>query len=158
MPVIPDDDFDDVRDELKRSGRLGIRWYFVVVGVIVITVAAIAIGNWLFNTGTSDIKGRGDAARIKNEGQNRVDQQAKFQQIYNAIQRLDLQIGDAKVAWDASPDDAVLRTNYLGFVNQCRSATSEYDTLARTYTAQEFRDADLPEQIDQSDPQFDCKP
>lgn len=149
-----DPEWRDARRDVNRVGRFSIRWVLAVLGLI----AVICIAVWYFGVATSDVKGRGDATKLKNDGVNRVTQQAQFNEYFQAIKAADRKITVAKVALDADPKNAVLSTNYNGLQSGCNDHIATYNALARTYTAQEFRDADLPAKIDINDPETDCKP
>lgn len=148
------DEWRETRREANRVGRFSLGWILAIVGV----VAVIVVGVWVFNVATSDVRGQGDAERTKNAAPNRIAQQEGFHDRFQGILRLDRQINDAKIAWDVDPDDLTLRTNYNGLVSNCQTAVGEYNAQANKFTAEEFRDAELPAEINMNDPLTDCKP
>ena len=58
----------------------------------------------------------------------------------------------------ADPGDRTAKQNLTGTTTYCLSAVAEYNAEARKYSSKEFRDADLPDRIDTTDPATDCKP
>lgn len=147
------DYWKEERRELNRAGRFGLGWMIVIV----LVVCVIGIAAWGFRVLTSETKGRGDAVIEKNSAKNWVEAQKEFNVRYQDILATDLKIDIAKKAWNADKNDMVLRTNYNGLVNHCLSAVGEYNSLARSYLAKDFRDADLPAEIDPTNSTTDCK-
>lgn len=153
---VMNDYWKDERREMNRYGRFGLGWIIAIVVVI----AVISLAGWGFKVLFSEPKGRGDALIEKNSAKNWVKTQKEFNDRYQDILATDLKIDAAKDAWKADKDNAVLQTNYNGLVNYCLSAVGEYNSLARSYLAADFRDADLPAEIDLNDPTnstTDCK-
>ena len=148
------DEWRKARREANRVGRFSLGWVLAVIALVV-AVGAIL---WVLSVATSDVKGQGDAEKMKNSGANRVEQQELFHELYQGILRLDRQINDAKIAWDTAPDDLTLRTNYTGLVNNCQTAVGDYNAQTHKFRAEEFRDPELPYEIDMNDPLTDCKP
>lgn len=142
---------------VKKDTWRGTRLVIAVVAVIVLLCGAASVAYWGFGVGTSDVKGQGDATKNKNSGANRVFKQEEFNKRFQDILAADKNIDVAKAALDRDPKNTVLQTNYTGTITYCNSAVGEYNSLAREYNAREFRDADLPEQIDDTDPKTDCK-
>lgn len=124
---------------------------------ILLVVAVLSIGVWAFQVATSDVKGRGDANLIKNTGTNRVQVQQEFNQRYQDILAADRRITTAYNELQTDKADTVLRTRYAGAVSYCQGAVGEYNAAARTFTKADFRDTDLPAEIDNADPKTDCK-
>jgi hypothetical protein len=129
-----------------------IKW--VVGGVIVAIVIGVAL--WYFTVYTSGIKGEGDAERQKNSAENWVKQQADFERMYASIKAQDKNIAVAAAALkrDAS---TVNQINYDGLVRNCNSTVEAYNARSREFLAEQFRAADLPAKIDDTDPATDCK-
>ncbi len=155
----------------------------MVLGIIVLGYAIAAIG-WGVGVGTSGIFGRGEAAKQKNDATNRIQAQAQFHTNFESIRSLDQRLSDAKKALDdwnkqhqsvgngsaydpQAEQQANLERNVTGLQQQCRIAVADYDASTETYTLRDFRDADLPYKIRESDPvftsgnedfaNFDCK-
>lgn len=141
------------RRVLNRAGRFGLGWVLVVV----LFVTIISVGGWGLTVLLSGPKGRGDAIIEKNSANNWVKAQKEFNDRYQDILATDLKIDAAKDALKGHANDTVLQTNYNGLVNYCLSAVGEYNSLARSYLAADFRDADLPSQIDPTNSTTDCK-
>jgi hypothetical protein len=111
----------------------------------VVFFALIGVGIWAFNVATSDVKGQGDATRQVNTGDNRLAQQAYFEQTY-----ADIKAADQNLDVPGTP------TEMSGRVIYCRRLVADYNAAARKQIASKFRAADLPAQIDTSDPTTDC--
>lgn len=148
-----DNDWRDTRREMNRAGRFGLGWFIVIVIIVIV----IGIAGWGFKVLLSEPKGRGDALVEKNSAENWVKAQKEFNDRYQDILATDRKITVAKEAWDTDQNNAVLQTNYNGLKNYCETAVGEYNSLARSYLAEDFRDADLPPEIDLNDPNTDCK-
>ncbi len=118
----------------------------VWVVAVVAFVGLLGAGIWAFNVATSDVKGRGDAVRITNDGRNRLAQQAYFEQTYADIKAADLNLD--------LPGEDVEKAGRLAY---CRRLVADYNAAARKEVAEAFRSADLPAQITDADPATDCK-
>lgn len=123
--------------------------------VAFLAVAAVGVGIWGFGVATSDVKGRGDAVRTVNRGDNRLAQQAYFEQTYADIAAADRKLDQLAADKAAKVDGADAR--YSGGVSYCLQLVADYDAAARKQVAERFRDVNLPARIDRSDPAFDCK-
>jgi hypothetical protein len=144
-------------DNPTRVAR-GASWRIAVwVVCIVLLVGVLTAGVWAVKVAVSGPKGAGDAARIKNNGTNRVQVQQEFNQRYQDILSADRRITVAYDELQADKTDSVLRTRYAGARSYCQGAVGEYNAAARTYTKADFRDADLPAVIDNTDPTTDCR-
>lgn len=125
----------------------GATWRIVVTALAITAVfAAVSVGVWWLRVATSDIKGRGDATRTVNSGDNRLAQQAYFEQTYADIKAADLNL-------DLPGDD----TQRAGRTAYCRRLVADYNAAARTQRSDAFRSADLPAQISTADPATDCE-
>lgn len=150
---MPDQEWREVRRDINRGGLFGLSWLMIII----LVVALIGIATWGFKVVTSDAKGRGDAVVQKNSAENWVNAQREFNRTFQEIKSDDRKINDAKVALEADPTNQVLKTNYEGLKQHCNTLVGNYNTDARSYLKEEFRDADLPSEIDLSDPTTDCK-
>lgn len=139
---------------LVRSG--GWRMAIFIVAAVVF-FGLLGWGIWAVSVGTSDIKGKGDAYKAKNDGTNRVLQQERFEDLYNEILAADKNIDVMKEALDLSPDSQVAKTNYSGVKSHCNDVVAEYNANSEKYSAKDFKRVDLPYQIDDTDPRTDCK-
>ena len=143
---------DDPAKVARSAGwRIGV-W----IGVIIVVCALVSGVVWGIGVGLSNINGKGNAIKTKNDAKNRIQAQELFVQTYNDIQAQVKNVKIAKRAYQAR-NGAFERTNYFGAQQVCQQAVADYDALVRKYTAQDFRPADLPAQIDESDPAFNCQ-
>lgn len=135
----------------------GASWRSAIwIALAVVFILAVSAGIWALKVGTSDVKGQGDAARTKNSGTNRIAAQERFEELYAGVKAADQRLDSLAAAKKADPKDFVAATTYTGAVNYCIDLRAQYDADARKYTAEQFRAVDLPAQIDQLDPAFDC--
>lgn len=137
-----------------RSGTWrAVIWTLSILGVI----AVVSVGVWGFRVITSDTRGQGNAVIQKNDANNRIAAQERFESLYQEIVASDRKIAVAAAALAMSGDDKTAQQNYSGIVNYCIQVVGEYNAEARQFTAEDFRSPDLPYQIDNRNPDTDCK-
>lgn len=151
-------DFEDrlYKKPMRTILGLTVRAWVIVAVVLVlggITTAAL----WAGGVFTSDIKGQGDAQIIKNSAPNRVGAQQSFEDLYAEIKASDKNINVTAANLKKKPGDAKLETELSGQMQYCNGLVGEYNADARKFLMEQFRSADLPHQIDDSDPATDCK-
>lgn len=146
-------DRDDFRSDARFLGGQTVKWVIVTIAIIGLIGAAI----WGIRVATSPVRGQGDAYQQKNSAKNWVTKQKEFNQRYQSIKAMDKNITVAAAELKAQPNSQVKQVNYAGLVRNCNDAVGEYNSLAREYDARDFRDADLPAEIDDTDPATDCK-
>lgn len=155
-------DWDDRIDEFEeKPTRTTIKWtarIWVVVVVIAVLGAVLGGGFWLLKVATSDVKGQGDAEVVKNEAANRIRAQEGFWVRYEGIVQADRNLNLTAEALRAKPGDLKLETELIGQKMICNDLVGQYNAAAQKFTQREFRDAELPHQIDDtSPPAIDCK-
>lgn len=125
-----------------------------VLGLLVLAVLAVVVGGFTlgYRYLFASSSGKVQKTEIINSGANQLTQQAAFETLFADIKRYDVQLNQAAASNDPHKDTIV-----LGLENQCADAVAKYDALARTERAEAFRAADLPAQIDVTDPATDCK-
>ena len=130
--------------------------YVILVGVLCAIVAG-GVGAW--NYFTASTKGKIEQTQQINTGQNRTAAQEHFETLYGDIKTQTANIQVAQQALEsASPDDKSRRqTELIGLQQTCNAAVNTYNADARKVSKEEFRTADLPEQIDPFDESTDCK-
>lgn len=144
-------------DDPGRVVRGGLSRGVVYTLAVLAVCALVGIGVWAFRVATSDVKGRGDATVIKNEARNRIRAQEGFEARYADIVASDRKIDVADRAASADPADRTLRQNAAGVRSYCLTVVGDYNAKARSFSSEDFRAADLPYQIDDTDPKTDCK-
>lgn len=147
----------DSDDPDKVSVAIGWRAVAWILATLLV-VALISGGIWLAKVALSDVKGRGDAQRIKNDAPNRIAAQEGFEARYADIKATDAKLDAAAQAVTEDPTDRTAHQTLTGLRSYCQSVVGEYNAKARSFTAADFRAADLPFQIDPTDPATDCKP
>ena len=146
----------NTKDVVKESARWGL-WAWIVSLVALAVIGGII---WLIfglNTATSDIRGRGGAIQNKNSAVNRVAAQQQFETDWQDILAADRRIDVLYQVLQGDPKDPVAQTNYSGAVLICQQNVADYNALAQQYLSKDFRPANLPETIDNTDPTTDCK-
>jgi predicted lipid-binding transport protein (Tim44 family) len=123
----------------------------------IIFIALISWAGWAISVATSGPKGQGDAIKTKNSAANWTAAQARFEEQHQAIISADEKIAVHAAALAASPSDRTLQTNLTGVTTACISAVADYNAESRKYLSEDFKSADLPYQIDKTDPATDCK-
>lgn len=157
-----------MRDNNRQQWRSDIRegsyvartagWRVAVwILAAVVFFGLIGAGIWAFKVVTSEPKGAGDAARITNDGRNRVNAQEWFVGQYEQIKSTDRRITEAAVELKAKPEDEFARTNYRGLVNRCIEMVGNYNAEANKVSRGKWRDDTTPFQIDDTDSTTDCK-
>lgn len=117
----------------------------------------IGIAAWGFRVATAPIKGQGDAAMVKYSAQNWTAAQARFEDMYADIEATDRKIEVAQASLDKNPDDKTAQQTLTGTVNYCLEVVGDYNAEARKYLAEDFRAANLPDQINNHQQSTDCK-
>jgi hypothetical protein len=145
------DSWREERREANRAGRFVLVWVLVVIAIALLIGAVV----WGIRVITSPVTGAGDAYATKNSAANWTAAQARFEDEYADIVATDRKI--TATAGDAD-DKSTRGDTYRGLRSYCLSAVGEYNADARKYLARDFRAADLPPQIDNTDPTTDCEP
>jgi hypothetical protein len=142
---------------------------FGLTALAIVAVFVLGALAWGLATGFSYWWGQGDAYRQKNSSANWIAAQAGFHQEMNdvtgfkqkialATQRLadfnkahpNLTAEDGLVGYkDAQTRDG-LTSDLTGLQQQCVNTVNQYNTDARSYLTEDWRDADLPESLDVS--------
>jgi hypothetical protein len=134
------------------SWRVGV-WILAAVAVVGVIGAVI----WGVRVATSEVKGAGDKAIIVNDGKNQIASQEQFEALFQQIQVYDRNLDQAAKDKAEHPGDAFFATNYSGLVKQCNDAVGQYNADARKVSRAKWMSEDLPFEIDQTNPLFDCK-
>ena len=140
-----------------RGAELEARPFWVsfkwIVGATAVILAVVALV-WVFSVGSSDVRGRGGAVKIKNDATNRIQQSEYFEQTKADYDTYPNKLAVAQAALDRAAktddptDDQLRETDLTGLQQQCLAVVADYNARARKYTAREFRASDLPNQLD----------
>jgi hypothetical protein len=128
-------------------------WILAAIAVFAVVGAVI----WGVRVATSEVKGAGDKAVIVNEGKNQIASQEQFEALFQQIQVYDRNLDQAAADKAEHPGDSFFATNYSGLVKTCNDAVGQYNAAARQVSKAKWLSKDLPYEIDQTDPKFDCK-
>lgn len=149
--------YSEEEREIARDVNTGMRQGTkIAIGIFILCIVLSGIG-WGIHVATSEVRGKGDAYAKKNSADNWTQAQKEFNAKFQEIKALDKNVNQAYVALQRTPEDQRRQIEYDGNVRNCNLAVADYNTLARSYLSEQFRDADLPAQIDDSDPETDCK-
>lgn len=141
--------------EMVHTAR---KW--VIIGVLGLLV--LSVGGWFVGVAISGPKGRGEQIKQINGANNRTFSQELFVQLLADIRAYDTQVTiqqkalDSHKAQDAEKDR--LAQVVAGLETQCVSTVQQYNAEANKISHRQFKDANLPEQVDTMDPNYDCKP
>lgn len=154
-----DDRARNFEERPVRTAISGTARTAVVVAVVIAFALMLGAGVWWFKVATSDIKGTGDAEIIKNEARNRIRAQEGFLDKYNGIIAADKNLNITAEALKAQPNSLKLQTELNGQKMICNDQVARYNAAARKFTQAEFRDADLPIEINDltATADIDCK-
>ena len=149
---------DQAFAELDYDTRHGFWGAWKGIGGCVVAVVAVVVVLWGAGVLWAGPKGAGDAHKTNESGTNRIAKQEMFEQLYADIQVADQRVNTFFLALHASGGESyTAKVEYTGAVNACNQLVGNYNAEARKYTAADWRDNNLPESIDQTDPKFDCK-
>lgn len=124
---------------------------------IIVPVLVVFGGGW-WDRFTAEWRGETDVIeQVSADANNVIGAQEWFEETYTEIQATDAKLDQAAADKAANPDDDFYTTNYAGLVSYCLDLVGQYDAEARKISSEAFRDTELPSQINESDPDFDCK-
>ena len=126
-----------------------------IAAVALAATTALAIGGGVWLAGP---RGQADAYRNQQSGVNRVQAQQEFHRIIEDVRATDMKLDVFSKAAKANPDDKTAQQNMLGTQTYCLSRIAEYNSKSNEYNSKDFRDMELPDRIDISDPALDCMP
>jgi len=121
-------------------------WVFATLALI----AVIAILLWAFGVFTAPLRGQAGAFKQKESAINRVQQQAKFEQIAADYDGYLVQIQNAQVALKSASAEtrAQRETELIGLRQICVTAAQDFNAESRKYLARDWKSAGLPERLD----------
>ena len=130
-------------------------WILVLVLLLVGGVTSALM--WGIGVATSGVKGQGDAIKINNSAENWTAKQAFFEDKFEAVKVADKKIALYASQVKADPKDRTAKDNLTGITSQCLNYVAEYNAESRKFLSKDWKSVDLPHQIDDLDPQTDCK-
>lgn len=142
-------DFFEPKSQKALFGNITV---WIIASVLLI--GALSIGLWAFGVFTSNIKGAGEAIKIKNAAVNRIQKQENFVQENEDYTGYLIKIKIAKQALAVLPANAtseerqVAQANVTGVQQQCVDTAQQYDADSQKYTARDFKSAGLPYRLD----------
>lgn len=146
--LFDEDQFEEDKRDARTLGWLSARWIVAIIAFILLIIAVI----WVITVLLAPVKGEGEKRIIKHDANNMIAAQERFEDLYQDILATDRKITVAK---EAEGDTAA--DNLQGLQAYCLSIVGEYNAAARKYTKGDFKSVDLPDKIDNSNPEVDCK-
>lgn len=170
-------DSDDPERFARGAGWFGLRWTVIIsvfVGLLVVAGSVVALKWDAWFAGT-----KGDLqTEIRDQDvDNRIRAQAFFYDAFNSIKKFDDQLTDAHTALNdyleqtPKPDSSDVvatqlyvqevdsrQTTITGLQQQCRNTIAAYNAEANKILSDEWRDPELPYQIDELSSETDCQP
>lgn len=133
---------------VSRRRILGEAWFWIAM--VILAVAIIGVGVWAFGVVTAPVRGQAGAFQQQQSTINRVQQQAKFEQIAADYQGYLVQIQNAETALKtASADTRSQReTELIGLRQICVTAAQDFNAESRKYLARVWKSAGLPATLD----------
>jgi len=142
-----------------------LKFWFWTVGILLATGMAVTAILWGTGVWTAPWKGKGDAYQQKYSSSNWVSAQRGFLDKFNQVQafRVNLKTARQQLADfdqkhpnvdNGTPYDPLLQqrtnldTTVTGLSQQCQATVADYNSDARAYLTEEFRDANLPASLD----------
>jgi len=150
----------DERREIAGDVNFASRQTAKVVVLTVVLVLVLGAVVWAIHVATAGPKGQGDAYAQQQSAANWTRAQAEFNRRYQAVQAQDRNIGVATAALARDPGNTRRQVELDGLTRNCNDAVGEYNSLAREYLSEQFRDSDLPAALpDPNNPgATDCAP
>lgn len=140
----------------RAAGSAAWRVVVWIIGIIVVG-GLISWGVLAIRSATSETKGALDAQIQINDGKNQIQSQELFEAMYAKVQEYDRNLDAAAAKLALDPKDKFAQTEYFGLIQTCNAAVQQYNAEATKVSRGKWRSADLPYEIDQTDPRFDCK-
>lgn len=136
---------------VPRRRIIGEVWFWILM--VILAVAIIGIGAWIFSIVTAPVRGQAGAFKQQQSTLNRVQQQAKFEQMSADFDGFLVQIENAKAALkNASPTTRDQReTELIGLRQICVSTAQNFNAESRKYLARVWKSAGLPERLNPLD-------
>lgn len=152
-----DDRIEEFHDRPVRTTAKAVSRGWIIVLLVIALVIGTGVILWTGRVATSDIKGQGDAVITKNEARNRINAQENFETLFADIQSADKIVGISAEALAQDPTNTKLSTELMGQKQFCVDLIGKYNAAARKFTQADFRAADLPDVIDETQTETDCK-
>ena len=162
---IDKDDWRDLDKDVRRGTRWGTKWVIgVVAAVIVVTLLGMtmwAFGFGLFSRTTANLRGETEAReRIVADGDYRIQVYNRFFDRCASVQAAEDRIDALEQELATSPPPArvaIIQSSLAGIRAQRASTIRTYNAEALSeFTAGQFRDLDLPHQLDPNEERTQC--
>lgn len=137
------------RDWRESRHVMGLTTGWAVFGTVLVLALAGAI--WGGSVLLSNVRGSGNAIKRNQSATNRIEQQARFEDLaaeYNGyLQKVTLakrSVGQATT----SLDKQIAETNLQGISQACIDDAQEFNAASRKYLARDWKSAGLPATLD----------
>lgn len=135
----------------------GLSWRGIIGTVLAVLVCGgLGWAGWAVKVATSDVKGAGDAQIKINSGENRIQSQELFQDLYAKVLEYDRNIDVLAEAVRMDPRE-FNKTNLVGQILICNQAIEQYNAETDKISSAKWLSNDLPYKIDETDPKTDCE-
>ncbi|GAC1521696.1 MAG: hypothetical protein NVS3B1_06240 [Marmoricola sp.] len=127
------------------------RWWVGIYGRLILAIillSLLSIGGYALSVALSPVKGRADQFKQQQSGTNRIFAQQQFHDLY-----ADYQATVAKLpvySQQAKSGDTAAMTNLTGLIAHCTDVVGQYNAASAKYLTKDFKDANLPVQLDYS--------
>jgi hypothetical protein len=131
---------------VKETAKgLGVGWILLIALLVIGGVTSAVI--WGIGVATSGVKGAGDAVKINNSAENRIEKQEKFEKLFAGVEANKEKVALHKGIVEANPDDKTAKQTLAGVQSACISSVNQYNAEARKVTSMDWKAADLPESM-----------
>lgn len=141
----------------KHDEPFWARHPLIAGGLVLVALFLCGWAGWAIKVAMSPIKGTGDVIIKNQDANNRIQSQKRFEELYHGIVAADKNLDVLAATVKAHPNDRIAQQNYDGNIMACNGLVSDYNAEARKMTSKDWITADLPYQIDGSNPSTDCK-
>lgn len=120
-------------------------WILVLVLLLVGGVTSALM--WGIGVATSGVKGQGDAIKINNSAENRIEKQELFEKLYASVETNKALVAQHKGNVESNPKDLTAKQTLEGVKSICIASVNKYNAEARKVTSMDWKAVDLPESL-----------
>lgn len=131
----------------KTDVAKGIGWGWVLLIVVIVIAIVTSAGLWLLGVATSNAKGAGEAVKINNSAENRIQKQEKFEKLYQAVKDNKALVVLHKKNLADDPTNLTLKQTLAGVQAGCIKSVGAYNAEVEKETSRDWKSADLPESL-----------
>jgi type II secretory pathway pseudopilin PulG len=136
---------------VKTDVAKGIGWGWLLLIVVIVIAIVTSAGIWFFGVATSNAKGAGDAQKINNSAENRIQKQEKFEKLYQAVKDNKALVELKKKDLADDPTNLTLKQTLAGVQSACVKSVGAYNAEVDKQTSKDWKSADLPDSLSNAD-------